>query len=129
MVSMKKVYIENNLLEDYNNKLGILASESFDNETNIPNLPFLSMIPLMSQTFCERVEEIKRKKDSEKVMFEKKDLPRMPIDLNLEDAPEHKYFKWKLLMKLAVFYFFFLYVMKGNLYQQLLFFVLFIYYK
>jgi len=131
MVSMKKIYVENNLFDDYNNKLGFLTADTFKNDTNIPNLSFLSTIPIMSPIFCERVAEIIKKKNSEKISFDKsKDIPRMTqIDLNLSDDPKHRYFRWKLLMKLSVFYFFFSYMMKGNFYQQLLFFVLFIYYK
>ena len=130
MYFMKKVYIENGLLEDYHRKLRFLGPETLTNETNIPNLPFLSTIPLMNTTFNERVEEIKKKRDSERFFEKPKDLPRMPqIDLNVSEDPEHRYYRWKLLSKLSVFYFFFSYMMKGNVYPHLLFFVLFIYYK
>jgi len=127
---MKKLYIENGLVEDYHRKLHFLGHETLTNETNIPNLPFFSTIPIMSRTFAERVLEIKQRKDAEKIFEKPKDLNKMPnIDLNVGDDPEYRHYRWKLLTKLLVFYFFFSYMMKGNVYPHLLLFVLFIYYK
>lgn len=128
--SMKKLYVENGLLEDYHRKLHFLSQETLTNETNIPNLPFLSTTPLMSKPFQDRVSEIKQRKDSERIFEKPKEILKIPnIDFNVADDPEHRYYRWKLITKLLVFYFFFSYMMKGNVYPHLLLLVLFIFYK
>lgn len=129
---IKKSFIENELLEDYHKKLHFLVQETPTNETNIPNLPFLSTIPLMNPTFGERVQEIKKKKDLEKIFEIQKDTTNLPrIDLNVTSDPEFRYFRWKLTCKLFVFYFCFLSLTRNNLrdfYHYLFIMVLVIYY-
>lgn len=129
MIRMKKIYIENSLMNDYHNKLHFLSPETLNNDTNISNLPFLSTLPILNPIFSDRICEIKKKKDSERLFEKSKDTKMPQLDLNVGDDPEHRHYRWKLLTKLSVFYFFFSYMMKGNIYPHLLFFVLFIYYK
>lgn len=109
-----------------------LAQDTTTNETNIGNLPFVSTIPIMSQTFGQRIEEIKKKKDSEKIFDLSKDPSKMPqIDLNVVNDPEHRFFKWKLLSKLIAFYFCIFSLTRGNFgntYHYLFVGVLAIYY-
>ena len=127
---MKRLYIENSLVEDYHRKLHFLGQETLTNETNMTNLPFLSTIPIMNRNFMDRVNEIKQWKDSERIFEKPKDLNKLPnIDLNVADDPEHRHFRWKLISKLLIIYFCFSYLMKGNIYPHLLIFVLFVYYK